>query len=137
MDEVRSESRLVSFDADAAVDAALDVAGSDLRTAAEYTTDAFETLYVGPAVADTYADDADREAYFERVHSYVQLDFAERDLFEESVFPRQGRVRTLVTVMDDVVVVRVLRGTEGIVVSTTSGADYAAVARAVEDAIGV
>jgi hypothetical protein len=135
MDGLRSESRLVSFGADAAVDAALDVAGPELRTVVEYTAEAFRTLYVGPAVADTYDDDADREAYFERVHSYVQLDFTERDLFEEEVFPRQGRVRSLVAVMDDVVVARILRGTEGVVVSTTPGANYAAVVDAVEDAV--
>jgi len=137
MDGLRSESRLVSFGADAGVDAALDVAGPELRTVVEYTAEAFRTLYVGPAVADTYDDDADREAYFERVHSYVQLDFAERDLFEEDVFPRQGRVRTLATVMDDAVVVRILRGTEGVVLSTTPEADYAAVAEAAADAIAV
>lgn len=122
------------FDAGAAVDAAADAAGEDLLLAVVYDRERFEILRVAEVVRSFYEDDAAMREHFADVHSYVHLDFTERELFED-LFVGAGAVRSFTTHMDQLVAVRVISGTEGLFVSLVPGTPVRDVLAAVEEQI--
>jgi hypothetical protein len=130
---IDSESTLVDFDADAAVDAAGDVAGDDLLVAVEFTDDDHETLHVADAVVEMYGGEASMREHFEEIQSYVHVDFTERQLFEDVV--GGGDVRAVVTYMDHATLARVLNEREGLFVTLSPSAPVTPVVETVEDVL--
>ena len=114
---LRNSTNIVAFDADAAMEAAREVAGDALRTAVEYDQESYNVLFVDDTVQSLYADKEDMYDHFDAISSYVHLDFAERDLFEESLLPAAGAVQALVTRMEYLTLVRIFVGDEGLFLS--------------------
>ncbi|MFC4448048.1 hypothetical protein [Halorussus aquaticus] len=130
---VLEQSTLVDFDAEAALSAAREVSDDAVHLCVEYTPEEFHTLYADELTMSLYGGDRDEmDDHFEQVHSYVHVDFTERDLFGD-VFRSAGEVRSFVTYMDYVTLVRVLVGQQGLLFTTDPDADVTAVVDAVED----
>lgn len=128
-------SRVVDFDADAGLSAALDADEEHVRICAEYDIDEWELLYVADHVLEAYEDgERTLERRADDLHSYIHLDFTERELFEE-LAPKSGEVVAYVTRMEHHSLVRYLSGQEGLFLSLDRGADLTAVLDAVEAAI--
>ena len=130
--EVSENSTLVDFDADAALDAAREAVDEGVHLCVEYTTEEFETLYADETTLALYAGDPEAmDDHFEEVHSYVHVDFTEQDLFSD-LFRGAGEVRSLVTFMDHVALVRILVDQQGMFLTTDPDADVTAVVEAIE-----
>jgi hypothetical protein len=98
-------STLIGSDADAARERVLDVAGADVRVVAEYSGTEYQLLHVDEAVVEDYGGEAGLRQQAERLYSYINVDFVERQLFGD-IAPRFGEVETLVTRMSDGIIVR-------------------------------
>lgn len=129
---VSEPSTLVDFDADAALSAAREVSDGAIHLCVEYTPEEFHTLYADEITMALYGGDREEMTdHFEEVHSYVHVDFTERDLFGD-VFRGAGEVRSFVTYMENVTLVRVLVGQEGLFLTTDPDADVTRVVDAAE-----
>ncbi|MFW5938427.1 MAG: hypothetical protein ACOCSN_05730 [Halanaeroarchaeum sp.] len=129
-----TDSKLVGYDAEAAVGAAREATDAELLAAASYTADGHQLLYVSEALVDRYGSREAVDEVTERVHSYIRLDLVERDLFDDLV-PAVGETRAFTTHTDTTVIVRVLAGDEGFYCSFVPGAEATAVVEAVEAVI--
>lgn len=107
-------SRIVGFDATAALEAVKEHPEGELYTFVEFDAEEFNTLYVSPAAEAFYEDEAQMLEHFDEIHSYVHLDLVEQDLFTTELFPVADRVRYVVTAMDYLTIVRVYVDQEGI-----------------------
>ncbi|USZ67745.1 hypothetical protein NGM10_13540 [Halorussus salilacus] len=129
---VSEESTLVDFDADAALAAARDAGEGSVHLCVEYTVEEFRTLYADETTVALYAGDrAEMDAHFEEVHSYVHIDFTEKDLFGE-IFRAAGEVRSFVTFMENAALVRAIVGQQGLFLSADPDADVTGIVEAVE-----
>jgi len=128
---VSEDSTLVDFDADAAVSAAREQFEGEIHLCVEYTTEGFHTLYADETTLSLYGDREPMTEHFEEVHSYVHVDFTERDMFED-VFVGAGEVRSFVTQMEYVTLSRVLDGEQGLFLTVDPGTDVTAIVEAVE-----
>lgn len=131
---VTRDSGVVGFDADAAVAAARAVAGDDLRVAAEFDVDDYRILYVADGVMEAYGSEAPIRETADRLHSYIHLDFVERELFEE-IASGAGRLETYVTRMEAYTFVRHLVGSEGLFLSLDTGTALEPLLEAIDDAV--
>lgn len=130
--EISEDSTLADLDADAALAAAKKVANGGIHLCIEYSSEEFQTLYADELTMSMYGDECEEmRDHFEEVHSYVHIDFTERDLFSE-LFRGAGNVRSFVTYMDHVVLVRVLVGQQGLFLTTDPDADVTALVEAIE-----
>lgn len=130
-----NEAGIVSFDADAALAAVLATDREHVRVCAEYDIEDWRLLYVADRVLEEYeaADDVlDRRA--DDLHSYIHLDFTERELFED-LAPHGGDVRAFMTRMEQHTLVRYLVGREGLFLSLERGVDLSGVLAAIEAAV--
>ena len=109
-----TDSAIVGCDARAVVDAAREAAGDSLRTVVEYDIDTFRPLYVDETTRSMYRSEARMYDHFDRIHAFVHVDFTERDLFQEDLLPPAGDVRAIVTEMEGMTLVRILRGDCGL-----------------------
>ena len=114
MDTGDDTSGLVSFDTEAALQAALDTVDGPLYAFAEYTSSDFEVLHIDDQLRSFYRDDEQMYRHFSELHSYVHIDFTERDLFETTLFPGVGRVETFVTQMEGMAFARLLSDEGGV-----------------------
>lgn len=132
---VSNPSSVVSFDGDA-VRAVLEerVEGA-LRSLVEYDQDEFNPLYVDDVTLSFYEDEEAMTAHFERVHSYIHIDFTELDLFTDELFPVSERVRYLSTGFDVFTLVRVYIDREGLFMALDPDEPVEPLVRAVEDAV--
>jgi hypothetical protein len=128
---VSEDSTLVDFDADAAVSAAREQSEGEVHLCVEYTTEGFHTLYADETTLSLYGDREQMTDHFEEVHSYVHVDFTERNMFED-VFVGAGEVRSFVTQMEYVTLIRVLDGEQGLFLTVDPGTDVTAIVEAVE-----
>ncbi|WP_135852884.1 hypothetical protein [Halorussus salinus] len=130
------DSTLVEFDADAALAAARDEEGASVRLCVEYTPDEFHTLYADETTMALYAgSESEMRDHFEEVHGYVHVDFTEQDLFGD-LFRGAGEVRSFVTYMDHVTLVRVLVGQQGLFLSLSPDSAVTPVVETVEGVVG-
>lgn len=118
------ESKLVAFDAEAAVESARDVAGDSLLTAVEYTDDEWNALYVAESVRAMYDDAEHMAAHFDRIQDHKHVDSQERSLFESRL--NAGDVRYFVTQMEHAAMIR-LAGDDGTGLWVTVESDASAV----------
>ena len=128
---VSEDSTLVDFDADAAVSAAREQSEGEVHLCVEYTTEGFHTLYADETTLSLYGDREEMTDHFEEVHSYVHVDFTERGLFED-LFVGAGEVRSFVSQMEYVTLIRVLDGEQGLFLTVDPGTDVTAIVEAVE-----
>ena len=128
---VSEDSTLVDFDADAAVSAAREQFEGEVHLCVEYTTEGFHMLYADETTLSLYGDREQMTDHFEEVHSYVHVDFTERNMFED-VFVGAGEVRSFVTQMEYVTLIRVLDGEQGLFLTVDPGTDVTAIVEAVE-----
>lgn len=131
---IRNASRVVTFDADAALDAALSVTDG-LRICVEYDVEEFNTLYADDVTISLYGGEDAMIEHFEDVHSYVNIDFTERDLFRDVLFAA-GTVRAFVTYMDYTTAVRFLDDESGLFLALDPDAPVTETLEAVRDAVG-
>lgn len=128
------ESELVAFDADAAT-AAVREATPGVRLVVEYTDESFRTLYADDTTLSLFGDAEAMREYFASVHDYVGIDFAERELFEDTL-RAAGGVRAITTHVDRAAVVRVLVGeTQGLFVSLDPDAPVTDLVACVEETV--
>lgn len=129
----RSEPEIATFDAAAAVAAARSAADSRLLVAVEYDREAFETLFAADVLVELFGDVATMHEQFERVHSFVNLDFMERDVIAET-FAATGVPRAFATYTDRNALVRLVDEDTGLFLALEPDADVTAVVEAVEEA---
>lgn len=110
---ISNASTLVEFDADGAVDALHDAAGDSLRLCIEYDSEEFTTLYADERTISQYETERELIDHFEEIFSYAHIDFVEKELFED-VLRVAGGVRSFVTYLDHLIIVRALVGQEGL-----------------------
>lgn len=128
---IHSESRVVSFDADAALADAKAVAGDDLHSFVEYDLEDYNVQYLSDHALDMYDDEAQAHAHFDRIHSHVHLDFTEIDLFTEALFPVSEGVEYVTTALDFLKLVRVYHDDMGVFVSLAPNVDEVPVVAAI------
>jgi hypothetical protein len=128
---VSEGSTLVDFDADAALSSARELFEGKIHLCVEYTTGEFHTLYADETTLALYGDREEMTDHFEEVHSYVHVDFTERGLFED-LFVGAGEVRSFVSQMEHVTLIRVLDGEQGLFLTVDPGTDVTAVVEAIE-----
>ena len=131
---VSENSTLVDFDADAALAAVREVNEDALHLCIEYTPETFRTMYADELTMSLYGDREEMESHFEEVHSFVHIDFSEKDMFGD-LFRGAGDVRSFVTFMDHVALVRVLVEREGLFFTLDPDSDVTAAVQAVEGEI--
>lgn len=131
---IANDSTLVSFDAGAAVATLRAEMDESVHLCVEFDTEEFNILFADEMTLGLYDSEREILDHFDEVLSYVHIDFMEKELFEE-VFRAAGEVRSFVTYMSNVTLVRVLVGREGLFFTVDPDADVTALVEAVEDAI--
>lgn len=126
--------QLVDYDVEAALDAARETAGDGLLLCVAFTGKEFEPLYVADEVAELYGGEEAMRDHFGDIHSYVHLDFTERDLFEELFIDPDG-VNAFVTCMGSMTAVRVLDDRHGIFLGLRPDCPINETVRAVDEAL--
>lgn len=127
------DAELVDFDAAAALEAAREAAPQDgVLSFVEFTADEFRTLYVADEILDMYRDEAHLQEHYDQVLSHLNMDFLERDAYEQTLLPNAGRVRSIITQMDDMTLLRVLYGDSGLYIALAPDSPIVPVTDAVE-----
>ncbi|WP_435360291.1 hypothetical protein [Haloarchaeobius sp. DFWS5] len=122
---------LVSFDVDAVVQAASEVADHRLQAVIVYTPEQYRRAFVSPQTMALYDDGTAMRRHFDEVHEFAAGDMTERDIVQNELLPRGGDVVSHVTVMEDVIAVRVMAHREGIFLTLSPDTDVMAVVDAV------
>jgi len=128
-----SEPSIVGRAGGAAIAAARENLGDDLRAVAEYDAEDCNVLYISEWLRDRLGE-AGVEETTRQLHGYAHLDFVERDLFDE-LTPDAGDVRTNITRLERVTFVRYLVGDAGIFLSVDPDADLTALCEAMDEAV--
>lgn len=106
--------------------------GDDVLTFVEFTADEYNVVYVADEVLELYRDEAHMHDHFERVLNHLHLDFMERDAYEDMLLPNAGSVTALTTEMEEMTLLRLLSGDDGLYVALAPSADVRAIIDAVE-----
>ncbi|MFB6169517.1 MAG: hypothetical protein ABEJ06_00065 [Haloarculaceae archaeon] len=130
-----NEPRIVHLDARAALQAALDAVDGPLLAFVEFDVDEFNTLYLAEEAISMYPDEEAMIDHFERIHSYVHIDFNERQLFTDTIVPVATRVRYIATSTDALTMVRYYHGDDGLFFALTPDEDVDRVVKAVDAAL--
>ncbi|MFQ3319394.1 MAG: hypothetical protein ACI8UR_000046 [Natronomonas sp.] len=126
---------VVSFGAERALDVARETVDDDaLLLCVVYDETEFRTMYVDERVDALYPDEDARIEHFGQIHSYVHLDFTERELFDELFLDPDG-VRAFVTYMGTNIAIRVVTETEGVFLTVAPGTAVTPLVDAVEDVV--
>lgn len=123
---------LAAFDAGAALERAREVDGDDVLTFVEFTHDEFNVVYVADEVLELYRGEGHMLDHFERVLNHLHLDFMERDAYEDLLLPNAGAVTALTTKMEEMTLLRLLSGDDGLYVALSPDANVGAIVDAVE-----
>jgi hypothetical protein len=129
----RPEPSIVGEAGAAAIAAARESLGDDLRTVAEYDADDYNLIYIAAWLRDRLGEEGVEETA-RQLHGYVHLDFVERDLFGD-LTPVAGEVRTNITRLEHATFVRYLVGDAGIFLSVDPDADLTALCEAMDAAL--
>lgn len=131
-----TRTEIGAFDAESVVDAALDAVVGPLYSLVEFDLRNWNDLYVADETREMYEDEEQMRAHFERIHDYVNLDFAERDLFTEDLLPSANEVRYKATTTDVMKFVRVyVDATTGLFLALDPDEPVVSFVAAIEDAI--
>lgn len=130
---IRNAAKPGGLDADAALEAALSVTDG-VHICVEYDVEGFNALYIDDRTLGLYGGEEPALDHFEEVHSYVNVDFTERDLFEDVLFAA-GEVRAFVTYMEYTIAVRFLRENDGIFFALDPNAPVTEMLQAIREAL--
>lgn len=133
---LRDDPTLAGFDVEAALRATRDAAGDGLLSFVEFTPREYHIVFVDDAVVDLYRDEDHLREHYGQVLSHLNMDFLERDTYEQALLPNAGSVRALVTLMDEIALLRVLVGDEGLYIALGPDVEVQAVTDAIRDAVG-
>ncbi len=131
---ISNTPEIVSFEADEVEAAVHEAAGDSVRSIVEYDREAFNALYVDEVTMSFYPDQQTMNEHFAEIHSYVNIDFTEIELFTEELFPISDRVRYLSTAFDTFTLVRIYFGDEGMFIALDPRQPVEPVVEAVEAA---
>lgn len=123
-----------AIDPAAAVEAARGVAGDGVQTVVSFDRSGFDVAYVADAVEEAYGSREAMLEHYEEIHSYVNVDFTEQELFTSELFPIAEDVRYMATGLDFATLVRIYVGEEGLFLALDPGVDVVAVVEAIEAA---
>ena len=129
----RPEPSIVGEAGAAAIAAARESIGDDVRTVAEYDADDYNLIYVAGWLRERLGEEGVEETT-RQLHGYVHLDFVERDLFGD-LTPDAGEVRTNITRLEHATFVRYLVGDAGIFLSVEPDTDLTALCEAIDAAL--
>lgn len=126
------ESELVDFDADEALQRAREACDDGVQSVMEFTHDEYNILFVEDEIVSMYRDEEHLREHYSRVLDHLHMDFMERDTYENTLLPNAGSVSSLVTVMDELTLLRVFGANAGLYIAL----DPDCSAEAVVEAIG-
>jgi hypothetical protein len=129
---VSNDPCVVSFDVAAMQAAVEDTVEGTLRSLVEFDREEFNTLYIDDLTLQFYEGEEQMQAHFAEIHSYVNLDFTEKQFYKEDIFPVSERVRYLATGFDVFTVVRIYFGEEGLFLALDRGEPVEPIVEAVE-----
>jgi hypothetical protein len=112
-----NESSIAEFDADAVWRAVREAVEGQLLSFTEFDREGLNVLYAAEETLDYYGSEAEMLEHFEEIHSYINIDFTEQELFTESLFPEAEQVEYLVTALDFVKLLRVYHGDVGLYIA--------------------
>ncbi|MFB6171173.1 MAG: hypothetical protein ABEJ23_01470 [Haloarculaceae archaeon] len=128
---------IVAFEIEEAVEVIRERARDPVFAVVEYDADDFNVLYASDLTVANYEDEAAMLDHFQRIHDYVNVDFAEIDLFVNSLFPAAERVDYLTTRMDHLKLVRVYDGRQGVLLGVAPDEPVEPLVEPLFDAMGV
>lgn len=134
---VSNPPSVVSFDVESLRSIIEETVEGTLRSLVEYKAEEFNPLYVDDVTLGFYDDEAQMLAHFERIHSYVHLDFTEINLFTESLFPPTDRVRFLASGFDLFTLLRVYVDNEGVFLALDPDEPIEPLVAAIEAALDI
>lgn len=129
------EAELADIDAEGALEAAREAGGDGVRSFVEFTAEDIRTLYVDDGILSMYRDESHLNEYYEQVLDHLNMDFLEREAYEKTLLPNAGRVRSIVTRMEELTLLRVLYEDSGFYIALAPDAPIAAVTEAVEASV--
>jgi hypothetical protein len=129
------EAELADIDAGAALEAAREAGGNGVRSFVEFTAEDFRTLYVDDRILSMYRDESHLNEHYEQVLDHLNMDFLKREAYEKTLLPNAGRVRSIVTQMEELTLLRVLYEDSGFYIALAPDAPIADVTAAVEASV--
>lgn len=111
---VTNDPEVVNFDIEEIVEVILSRAEGTVYAVTEFSAKEFNVIYLDDATKALYNSEENMHDHFARIHGYVNIDFTERELFTDSLFPLAERVDYLVTCMDYLKIVRIYDGRTGV-----------------------
>ncbi|SEP87933.1 hypothetical protein [Natrinema salaciae] len=112
-----NRSELAAFDADHVRRVVQKTASGPLYTFCEYDTESFRSLYVDDRTVSMYESRDAMLEHFERIHTNVHMDFMQRTLFRNTLFPDAERVEYITMAMDYLKILRVYVGDDGLFIA--------------------
>lgn len=129
-------TEIVDFDAEAAVAAARKATEGPLYSLVEFNFEGFNYLYVAEETRALYSSESEMEEHFHRIHSYVNIDFTEIELFTEDLFPMADQVRYKTTALDVMTLVRLyVTENSGVFIALDRGEEVEPVVEAIEQTV--
>ena len=126
---------VVTFDVEEPLATAREAVGEDaVLICVAYDESMFTTIHVDERLDALYPDEGARAEHFGEIHSYVHLDFTERELFKE-LFIQPGRVKAFVTYMNAFIAVRIVTGKEGLFLGIAPGTEITELVERVESVL--
>ena len=107
---VSNPETVYPVDADALREALFEAVEGPLRGLVEFDDEAFNVLYADDVTLSFYESADHMREHFGHVHGFVNLDYAEMDLFTGELFPVSEEVRYLATGLDVFTMVRIYVG---------------------------
>lgn len=127
------KSTIVGPEGDAVLEVTRDHLGDRLRTVVEYDEDDYHVLYLSEWLENHLGEEGVRETT-ENLHSYVHLDFVERELYAD-LTPAAGAVQCHITRLERATFVRFLVGDAALFLSVDPDTDLTALCDAVESTL--
>ena len=126
---------VVTFDVEKALATARETVGEEaVLICVAYDESAFTTVHVDERFDALYPGAGARREHFGEIHSYVHLDFIERELFTE-LFLQPGRVKAFVTYMNALIAIRIVTGGEGLFLGIAPGTETTELVERVESVL--
>lgn len=130
------ESEILDIDVDDVIEAVRSRADGPVYSISEFDAEDFNVIHLAEVTYELYEDEAAMEEHFAEIHGYVNVDFTERDLFAEALFPMAERVDYLVTRMDYLTIVRIYDGQQGLFMALDPDEPVSPLAGIVLEAMG-
>lgn len=134
MAEIQRAPEMIDWDVEAMFAAVERVAGDDLRAFVEYDAERYNPVYIAPMVVEEYGENGDITAFAETIHSYVKLDFSEREMYRD-LYDRGTDGMGFATFLEGSIVVRYVFDETALYVSLRAQESPREVIRAIESVV--